>query len=423
VTVDLERLQRLLGGPELAGLRLRLRARFERGATRDEFTLSELASAERRALEGLLGRPITNADSMRVRLSDMDAARSHAGVASTLREALEALDGPIQDLKAIRTARDEAWSAMLDGVDHPRLKALIQDPTGGALLKRFAGHDPRIALELLEKVGRVAQRLPERGRPLAHLAAAELGNAHALDAGSPTATLVLRAFGLEQYAVERERSRDQWARLGITVNELAAPVLCLNLPTSGDSVASRVARVAASAGEPFHLTLRLLLREQPTLEVAGLRVFVCENPSIVSMAADRLGAACAPLICGNGMPGAAPQTLMRQLVAGGAQLVYHGDFDWAGIRIGNFMMREIGAAAWRFSTEDYLGACAGAVGILAMGDTIEADWDARLGGEMRNRRQEVHEEAVVERLIEDLDCRGTLAWGHSMTLTIEDPWK
>jgi uncharacterized protein (TIGR02679 family) len=402
VIADLERLQRLLGGPELAGLRLRLRTRFERGATRNEFTLLGLASEERRALEGLLGRPIANADSMRVRVSDIDSALSHAGVASTLREALEALDGPVRDLKAIRTARDEAWSAMVDSVVHPRLKALILDPTGGALLKRFAGQDPRIALGLLEKVRRVAERLPERGRPLAHLAAAELGNAHALDSGSPIATLVLRAFGLEQYAVERERSRDQWARLGITVNELAAPVLCLNLPTSGDSVASRVARAAASAGEPFHLTLRMLLREQPTLEVAGLRVFVCENPSIVSMAADRLGVGCAPLICGNGVPGAAPQTLMRQLVAGGARLAYHGDFDWPGIRIGNFVMREIGAAAWRFSTEDYLAASTGAVETLAQGEGIEADWDALLAGKMRVRGQEVHEEAVVETLIADL---------------------
>jgi uncharacterized protein (TIGR02679 family) len=402
VTADLERLQRLLGGPELAGLRLRLRARFERGATRDEFTLLGLASAERRALEGLLGRPIANAESMRVRVSDIDAALSHAGVASTLREALEALDGPVRDLKAIRTARDEAWSAMVNSVDHPRLKALILDPTGGALLKRFAGHDARIAVELLEKVRRVAERLPERGRPLAHLAAAELGNAHALDAGSPIATLVLRAFGLEQYAVERERSRDQWARLGITVNELAAPVLCLNLPTGGDSVASRVARAAGAAGEPFHLTLRMLLRDPPTLEVAGRRVFVCENPSIVSMAADRLGVRCAPLICGNGMPGAAQQTLMWQLVASGAQLAYHGDFDWAGVRIGNFVMREMGATAWRFSTENYVAACNGHVGRLAEGERVEANWDARLDGEMCNRRQEVHEEAVVETLIGDL---------------------
>ncbi len=115
VAVDVERLQRLLGGPDLAGLRRRLRTRFEKGAARDEFTLIGLSAAERRALAGLLGRRPAGGDagSMRMRLSDIDAALLHAGVASTLREALEALDGPIHDLKAARVAREEAWSALL----------------------------------------------------------------------------------------------------------------------------------------------------------------------------------------------------------------------------------------------------------------------------------------------------------------------
>jgi hypothetical protein len=47
-------------------------------------------------------------------------------------------------------------------------------------------------------------------------------------------------------------------------------------------------------------------------------VFVCENPNIAAIAADRLGAA-------------------------GARLLYHGDFDWAGLVIANFVMREFGA--------------------------------------------------------------------------------
>ena len=405
MAADLERLQRLLGGPELAGLRLRLRARFERGATRDGFTLMGLATAERRALAGLLGRPVGHAESMRIRLSDIDAALFHAGVATTLREALEVLDGPVHDLKATRTARDEAWGALLESVEHPRLKALIADPTGGSLLKRYAGSDPQRAAELLENIGRVIERLPERGRPLAHLAASELGNAHALDSGSPVATLVLRAFGLEQYAVDGERSRDQWARLGITVNELAAPVLCLNLPTSADAVASRVARAAAAAGEPVPLTLRMLLRDPPAWGVAGQRVFVCENPSILSIAADRLGADCAPLICTNGMPAAAQQTLLRQLVASGARLEYHGDFDWPGVRIGNFVMRELQASAWRFSAEDYIAACAGSTGTLPHDKRTEAVWDARLGEEMLAWRRAIHEEAVIETLIADLSCK------------------
>lgn len=405
MTVDIERLRRLLGGPELIRLRGRLRARFEKGVARNEFTLIGLATAERRTLAGLLGRPVgTHADSMRVRVSDLDAALLHAGVAGTLREALEALDGPIHDLKAARTAQEEAWSALCASVEHPQLRALIEDPVGGSLLKRFAGSDPRRAAQLLESVGRVIGRLPERGQPLAHLAAAELGDAHALDAGRPVATLVLRAFGLGQSAVDGERAREQWARLGITVNELAAPVLCLNLPAAGNAVAASVARTATVSGEPIHLTLRMLLRDPPAWDVSGRRVYVCENPSILSMASDRLGADSAPLICTNGMPAAAQQTLLRQLVARGASLTYHGDFDWAGIRIGNFVMRELHASAWRFSVRDYNAACTGSTGTLPEGERIEAVWDTRLAAEMSAQRKAIHEESVGATLIADLSC-------------------
>jgi hypothetical protein len=49
-SIDEIRLQKLLGGIELANLRLRLRARYERGASHDEFTLTDLLGRERRAL-------------------------------------------------------------------------------------------------------------------------------------------------------------------------------------------------------------------------------------------------------------------------------------------------------------------------------------------------------------------------------------
>ncbi len=405
MALDIDRLQRLLGGPALAGLRGRLRARFEKGAARDEFTLIGLAAAERRALAGLLGRPGGATSSMHVRLSDLDEALLRSGVASTLREALEALDGPIHDLKAARMARVEAWSALLAGVKRARLRALIDDPAGRTLLKRLAGGDPQLAAQLLESAGRVIKRLPERGRPLAQLAAAELGDAHALDAGRAVATLVLRAFGLDQSAVEGERARNQWARLGISVNELAAPVLCVNLPATGNALAANMARAAASAGDPVHLTLRMLLRDPPAWDVSGRRVYVCENPSMLSIAADQLGVDCAPLICTNGMPAAAQQTLLRQLIAGGADLAYHGDFDWAGIRIGNFVMRELQASAWRFSARDYDAACTGITGTLDGSGRVDALWDVRLSESMYTRRKSIHEEAVWEVLVGDLARR------------------
>jgi hypothetical protein len=115
--VDGERLQRLLGGVELADLRLRLRARYERGTSRDEFTLADLAGHERRALAGLLGRRTVAAGSMRIRRSELDAVLAHAGIAPTLREALEFLDGPLSDRSADRAAREQAWNSALTGIE------------------------------------------------------------------------------------------------------------------------------------------------------------------------------------------------------------------------------------------------------------------------------------------------------------------
>lgn len=398
---ELERLRRLLGGSELEALRQRLRSRYERGEQHDGFTLAGLSAAERRALEGLTGRSFRAAGSMRLRTSELDAALSRAGIAPSLRRALELLDGAIYDRKAHRETRERAWAEVLAQAGEPRLEALIGTPSGVALLKRLAGGDPRAAQSLLRSSRRVLERLPERGMPLAQLAALTLGDAHALDAGSAVATLVLRSSAVCAMEEDRvERPREHWARLGVTVNELAAPALCLNLPVQRS--VEPAASVMLSVGEPIHLSLRRLLRDPPAWAVGDRDVFVCENPSIVAIAADRLGSSSAPLVCTDGMPSAAQRTLLSQLAEAGAHLRYHGDFDWPGLTIGNFIMRALGAQPWRFTADDYLAACQGAASGLAAGERIEAQWDPDLADAMAERALAIHEEAVAEGLLEDL---------------------
>ncbi len=397
----LERLRRLLGGSELEPLRRRLRSRYERGEQGDGFTLVGLSAAERRALEGLTGRSIRAAGSMRLRVSELDAALARAGIAPSLRCALELLDGVVHDRKAHRRALEQSWADVLTRVGEPRLEALVGTPSGVALLKRLAGGDPRGAQSLLRRCQRVLERLPERGMPLAQLAALVLGDAHALDPGSPVASLVLRASaGCATEEDRAERPREQWARLGVTVSELAAPALCLNLPVHRTD--GRAGPVTLSAGEPVHLSLRKLLRDPPSWAVLDRGVFVCENPSIVAIAADRLGGSSAPLVCTDGMPSAAQRTLISQMAAAGAHLRYHGDFDWPGLTIGNFIMRALGAWPWRFTAEDYLAACHGGGSLLAAEGRIEAQWDPRLAGIMAERALAIHEEALSDLLLEDL---------------------
>jgi uncharacterized protein (TIGR02679 family) len=368
----------------------------------DGFTLTALSAAERRALEGLLGRSVKNSSSIRLRQSELDAAIARAGLATDLRAALELLEGPLHDRKVQRMAHERAWIALLENTHEPCLRPIVSTASNIALLKRCSNRDVARAQTLLEQTRRVLLRLPESGIPLARLAAETLGDSHALDAGQPVAALVLRAG--KTAASEELRYRDRWAQVGVSVNELAAPVLCLNLAVTDGTPVGQAMRLAHSLGEPAHLNLRALLRHPPAWEVAERSVFVCENPAIVAIAADRLGAACASLVCTDGMPAAAQRTLLKQLAARGAHLRYHGDFDWPGIHIGNFVMREFAATPWRFRAADYASAVSASNGLLlAHSARVAADWDSQLADTMAVRGSAVHEEAVAETLLSDLE--------------------
>ncbi len=390
-----ERLQRLLGGDALAALRARLRRRYERGQTSDAFVLQSLSTDERRALEGLLGRPLRQAASMRLAIDELDRALARAGLATSLRAALERLDGPIRELAAERAEREAAWQAVFTECSHARLRQLVARSAARGLVKRLAAGDAARGLELLRAAQAVLARLPQPGVPLARLAAEVLGDAHALDAGRPVGTLVLAAL---READAGERPRERWARRGVLVNELVAPVLVLNLPAQADTPGGALAALAAARGEPLHLSLRLLLRAPPRWGVAERCVFVCENPSVVSLAADHVGARCAPLVCTDGMPAAAQRTLLAQLAAAGARLAYHGDFDWPGIAIGNFVLRSFGARPWRFGAADYVAPR----GRRLAGAPVVARWDAALSEKLSASGFALEEEAVVESLLADL---------------------
>ena len=280
---------------------------------------------------------------------------------------------------------------------------------GFGLLKRVAGGDPELAGRLCVAAQRVLGQLPARALARSQLAANMLGDAHALDQGRPVPCLVLAALrrrGLAQADMAQEAgshlevdetAREIWAGAGILVNELARPALFLNLPVQNQP---------ASSGEPGYLSLRALLRAPLPWDVAGRTIFVCENPNLVAIAADALGIDCAPLVCTDGMPAAAQRTLLMQLSAAGARLNYHGDFDWPGIGIGNLVMQQFGALAWRFRVADYRAATAvTAADWRPLGPkAAEAQWDHELGVEMRRCNRAIDEEAVAHALLQDLSA-------------------
>ena len=248
----------------------------------------------------------------------------------------------------------------------------------------------------------VLDRLPAPASPLAELAAAAVGDSHALDPGAAVGTLVLRALaGLAGASLpaDPEERRGTWASHGVLVDELSAPVLALNLPGSSGGGTDRALALARELGEPTRISTRQLLRDPPSLALELIperTVFVCENPSVVAAAADRLGPRCRPLLCTEGQPKTALRMLLGQLRSAGLRLAYHGDFDWPGIQIGNLMVTRFQAEPWCFGSADYLAAAEGAP--LA-GNPIIPVWDARLAEEMRRRGCAVYEEAVLPQLV------------------------
>ena len=421
-TGQLQRLQRLLGGPALAALRQRLRRAYEQAAPGSEpglLRLGALASHEAEALQALAGRPARQTASMKVDLAELGASLQAAGLASGMRQALELLDGPILALAAERAAAAAAWSDLAGQTWHPALARLLSNAYGLGLLRRLAAGDAQAARVLCERTARVLAALPAQGQPRASLAALCLGDAHALDKGRPVATLVLAALRLAGQDVAasdgddggEEGARAQWAAQGVSVNELARPALTLNLPLHGEGLNPALpdrAGDGAADGEPRYWSLRQLLRSPAAWRVAGRDVFVCENPNLLAMAADALGWRCAPLVCTDGMPAAAQRALLAQLAEAGAQLRYHGDFDWPGIAIANRVLQDFGAHAWRFCAADYQAAVQlAAPGARAhlRGQPVNAAWDSALAGAMLQTQSAIAEEALLAQLLPDLAAR------------------
>jgi uncharacterized protein (TIGR02679 family) len=101
------------------------------------------------------------------------------------------------------------------------------------------------------------------------------------------------------------------------------------------------------------------------------------------------------------MPSAAQRTLLSQLNAAGARLYYHGDFDWPGIAIGNYVIRSFAARPWRFDSAHY-ATRAMRSGRRLTPPPVIASWDLDLSQSMLDCGHALEEEAVIDSLLDDL---------------------
>ncbi|WP_083419972.1 TIGR02679 family protein [Pseudofrankia sp. BMG5.36] len=418
-TGDSERLRRLLGGEHTSWLVSRARRRLEQGRPLTGVaTLGNASPDQRRAAELLLGRRAGAGTSLSVSLDDVDALLRASGAApGGLADAIHLLTGPVENLAAQAAAEASAWSAARAPLDQlvaarPILMSWLSWLDGTGTLGRLTG-TPETAVTLVRGLVAVLDALPSPGIALGRLAAACVGDAHALDDGRPLTTLALPAVRVlggssptgDGSAVGR---RAAWAAVGVHRDDLSSTVLCLGIPGGSATSTGRILAAATEAGEPCVLTLRQLShsQHQPDLGVGARTVFLCENPIVLASAADELGATAPPLVCVSGQPSAAVLSLLDTLTRDGARFVYHGDFDWGGLRIANGLLERITWQPWRFDTEAYRTALAVGGGELT-GRPVDAAWDPELRSALEQHAIRIDEELVLPDLLADLAAATT----------------
>lgn len=416
---DPKRTRAVLGASALGRLIERLRRRVESGKPlTGTVSLRDPSPEERRAVDALLGRRPSKGRTLRVDLETLDALVRHSALAGDLRQALEMVTGPLVNRKAVHADLEARWRGMIADAERvdprPAVQEWLHDHRTWTLLRRFSERNPERGRKLLRHALEVLGRLPARGVDLAELAAEITGDSHALDAGRPLGTLVIAAaarLGGLDFWQNAEARRDVWASVGVSRDDVSASVLVLGLHTRGNGLLDRLFADHAEAGEPCRLTTGQLLRHPPTFDIARLgTVSICENPSVVTAAARRLGRRSAPLICGDGQPTLAVHALLQQLLAVGVPLRYHGDFDWRGISIARHLMERHGDDSndtalqgiqpWRFRAEDYLAS--GGEQPLK-GDPTATPWDPSLEAAMCEKGVAVYEEQVLDTLLQDLE--------------------
>jgi len=191
-----------------------------------------------------------------------------------------------------------------------------------------------------------------------------------------------------------------WRSMGVITDEVSTTALTAGLRSTGESWLDDRTR----SGWESHLTARDLRRLALGCPPGGV-VHVCENPRVLEASLD---AGCrSPVVCTLGQPTVVVTSLLEHLRAAGAELRYHGDFDWPGITIANLLVGTHQCRPWRLAAADYLDALARLAPVVAelpllSADPVAACWDSQLTSAMSAAGRAVHEELLLDDLLADL---------------------
>jgi uncharacterized protein (TIGR02679 family) len=393
--------------PALSGFWAKVAVRLEStGLTPRGRIVVEVASREERhALGALLGRTLIR-DRVQVDLAALDARLAERSPLPGLVEVASAQAGkPLCDRaaeRAGRAARREEPLLLARGLVNGHW---VDDWVGGLRRTGLLTGRPDAA-DTVHAAAAVLRALqqpsPVAARSRTDLAAQLLGDAHALDEGRVLTQVVLRglaaAAGVPVPATAAER-RDLWQRHGVHGDLVSATCLVLGLrPQARDPVSTRLLEAAGTA-TPLHLTA-WDLRDWTPGSVEPRGVLVCENPRVLEAVAAEHAQDVA-VVCTSGEPNTVVTGVLDRLVSARCRLRYHGDFDWPGVAIANRLVARHGVRPWLMGAADYEAGLHRRA--LRLGEiAVEPVWDAELGAVMRAHGVAVHEEAVLEQLLQAL---------------------
>jgi len=421
-----------LGDPALEPLWRAVRTRLgKNGSVAEGSVEPDLDEVGVEHLAGLLG-PRAAPRRRKVDLAVLDDALRDSAARLGLVDVLAALGLPVHDRKAQRLAEEAERARLADHLGETLARHGLQDAPWAQPWRSWVRRSGTLtragtaARTVVDHAVAVLARLAPGGYlptaddalgvappvlELAEVASTCCGDAHALVDGKVAGALVLRALALasevERPATAAER-RALWLRAGVAPDDVSGTVLVWGLRPTGTGPWAQMMRARADLGVVTHVTMQ----EWRTAAAGvawtgrGQRVHVCENPQVLQAAA-RAGATGA-LLCTAGNPALVAVRVIDALVAAGADVRYHGDFDVAGVAMAARLFAR-GVRPWRFGAEDYLAALGPVDELVRLpltGPVPATPWDPRLAEAMTTHGAAIHEEAQLGRLLADLGTGG-----------------
>jgi len=189
-----------------------------------------------------------------------------------------------------------------------------------------------------------------------------------------------------------------------TTDQVSTPVLTWGLQLHTATALGQVCHAANQALIPLHLSGLALQHNEIRRDVSQQSVLLVENPRLVEAAAERKIAHA--VVATNGNPSNVVIILVQALLKQNVEIRYHGDFDAAGIAICKRMF-EMGCTPWLMQASDYQRALAKAQQLsielpVDDADCGETPWDEELQQQMIRSRVVVHEELLIEEILNGL---------------------